>query len=40
MAEMSRQMILAERNGTLLPDSAELIHELREDRDHQVLGMR
>jgi prevent-host-death family protein len=40
MADMSRQMILAERNGTPLPDSAELLRELREDRDLDLSGVR
>ncbi len=40
MADMSRQMILAERNGVPLPDSVDLIHELREERDVEVSGLR
>ncbi len=40
MADMSRQMILAERKGVPLPDSADLIRELREERDLEVSGLR
>ena len=40
MADMSRQMILAERNGVPLPDSVDLIRELREDRDLEVSDLR
>jgi prevent-host-death family protein len=40
MADMSRQMILAERNGVPLPDSVDLILEQREERDRELSGMR
>lgn len=36
LADASRARILAERGGVPLPDSAELINELREKRDREI----
>ncbi len=35
-----RTAILAERKGELLPDSAELIRSVREERDDELTGLR
>lgn len=39
-ARAVRAAILAERGGTPLPDSAELIREAREERDDELIGLR
>ncbi len=35
-----RQEILKRREGVPLPDSVEMLKELREERDEQILGLR
>lgn len=39
-ASRVREMILKERNGEYLTDSAELIREMREERVDEILGLR
>jgi prevent-host-death family protein len=39
-ANRAREMMLKERNGEYLPDSAELIREMREERVDEILGLR
>jgi prevent-host-death family protein len=39
-AQASRAAILAERGGALLPDSAEIIQVVREERDDELSGLR
>lgn len=39
MAAASRQRIALERNGVPLPDSAEEINRLREERVHELSGL-
>lgn len=39
-ARAVRAAIIAERDGTPLPDSAELIREAREERDDELIGLR
>ena len=39
-ARALRQKILKRREGVPLPDSVEMLKELREERDEQVLGVR
>jgi len=36
LVDAARALILAERGGVPLPDSAELINELREERDREI----
>jgi len=36
LADTARAMIRAERGGVPLPDSADLINELREERDREI----
>ena len=38
-ADAVRQLILAERNGVPLPDSAAFLNELREERDQELFGL-
>jgi prevent-host-death family protein len=40
LAAASRAQIAHERNGVPLPDSAELLNQLREERDHELSGLR
>ena len=35
-----RRLILAQRRGKLMPDSADTIRQLREERGHNVAGLR
>ena len=35
-----RREILKRREGVSLPDSVEMLQELREERDEQILGLR
>ncbi len=39
MARLGRELMLAHRNGKPLPDSVDLIQELREERDNEVSGL-
>jgi prevent-host-death family protein len=39
-ARALREAILADRNGELLPDSADLIREMREERTDDLTGLR
>ena len=39
MADASRQRIALERNGVPVPDSAELINQLREARVYELSGL-
>lgn len=39
-ANQAHEMMLKERNGEYLPDSAELIREMREERVDEILGLR
>ncbi len=39
MAHLGRELMLAHRNGIPLPDSIDLIHELREEREGEFSGM-
>ena len=39
-ARALRQKILKRREGVPLPDSVEMLRELREERDEQILGLR
>ena len=39
-ARTLRQEILKRREGVPLPDSVEMLRELREERDEQILGLR
>ena len=40
MADAVRASILAERNGVPLPDSATILSELREEREHELTTLR
>ncbi len=40
MATASRKRIAIERNGVPMPDSTELLNQLREERDHELSGLR
>ena len=39
-ARALRREILKQRGGVPLPDSVEMLQELREERDEQILGLR
>jgi prevent-host-death family protein len=39
-ARALRRKILKRRGGLPLPDSVEMLRELREERDEQILGLR